>query len=250
VPEGNGRDKLTGYRAGRVLLVEDDDDTRLALLEALAELGHEVDAQNSAEAALARLGSVDFDVVLSDIKMAGIDGIELCRRLTQDRPHVPVVVMTAFGDVDSALGALRAGAHDFIIKPFTITQVATALDRALDPVQRKPMMTRLAEVQQSVNAGGITDEGPARGDAWADAAPMQSSGASLRSVEVGPQTNLEEVERQHIVLVLKVFDWNKALAARRLGIDRATLYRKIKLYGLEPTPEGGTKSEAGSQDDS
>jgi DNA-binding NtrC family response regulator len=222
--------------------VEDDDETRLALCDALSDLGHQVDAHHSAQSALERLENVDVDVVLSDIKMSGMNGIELCMRLSRDRPRVPVVIMTAFGDVDSALGALRAGALDFITKPFTIAQVAAALDRALDPNQLKPMLTRLAEIEQSVRSGVMQAEP----EAAAIELEQASESAQASSLELGPHLNLDEVERQHILLVLKVFDWNKALAARKLGIDRATLYRKIKRYGLEPTLDVALESDADS----
>jgi len=125
-----------------VLVVEDDDDTRAALADTLTDLGHSIEVRADGVAALERLHSRDFDAVLTDVRMSGMDGIELCRRLSGDRPSLPVLVMTAFGDVDSAMGALRAGAYDFITKPLTIERLASALDRALNHGPKSSIIVR------------------------------------------------------------------------------------------------------------
>jgi len=126
------------------LVVEDDDDTRAALTDALSDLGHAIASHPDGESALARLGVEEFDAVLTDVRMPGMGGIELCKRLNGDRPHLPIVVMTAFGDVESALGALRAGAVDFLTKPLSMQQLAGALDRALKAGQKSPIVVRPA----------------------------------------------------------------------------------------------------------
>jgi two-component system response regulator HydG len=138
-------DEAVGDRkhfTGRVLVVEDDEDTRAALCDALSDLGHAIDSRPDGESALERLGVEEFDAVLTDVRMPGMGGIELCRRLTGDRPHLPIVVMTAFGDVESALGALRAGAVDFLTKPLSIPQLAAALERALTQGMKSPIVVR------------------------------------------------------------------------------------------------------------
>jgi DNA-binding NtrC family response regulator len=132
---------------GRVLVVEDDDDTRAALCDALTDLGHAIEAHSDGLSALQRLGSAEFDAVLTDIRMPGMDGIELCQRLTGDRPHLPIVVMTAFGDVESALGALRAGAFDFLTKPLSLEKLTVALSRALGRGSKSPIVVRPAPRQ-------------------------------------------------------------------------------------------------------
>ena len=134
-------------RTTRVLVVEDDDETRLALSDALEDLGHQVRSEPCAERALTALEHDDVDAVLTDVRMPGMGGIELCRRLSGDRPNVPVVVMTAYGDVDSAVGALRAGAFDFITKPFSVDGVAEVLDNALDRGRSSPPVTRLSSTE-------------------------------------------------------------------------------------------------------
>jgi two-component system response regulator AtoC len=204
---------IDGTRGGRpagrgtVLVVEDDDDTRAALADALSDLGHAIEAHADGASALERLAAAQFDVVLTDVRMPGMDGLELCRRLSGERPSVPVLVMTAFGDTDSALGALRAGASDFLTKPLSLERLADALERVLRQAPKSLFVVRPAL------------EPAARGAA--------------RAEEQGDTRALEDVERRHILHVLDALAWNKAEAARVLGINRATLYRKLQRYGLE-----------------
>ena len=133
--------------AATIMVVDDDEDTRLALCDTLADLGHTAVPRSDGEAALREIDREDLDLVLTDMKMPGMSGIELCRIVVGDRPDVPVVVMTAFGDVDAAVGALRAGAFDFITKPVGMAQLADAVDKALDRDRVPPISARLAPLE-------------------------------------------------------------------------------------------------------
>jgi DNA-binding NtrC family response regulator len=146
----------------RVLVVEDDEDTRGALADTLTDLGHSIAVEPDGQAALRRLGKNEFDAVLTDVRMPAMDGIELCRRLSGDQPGLPVLVMTAFGDVESALGALRAGAYDFIMKPLTMQRLAEALTRALEqPEHRRfPLRPRPVAANDGV-VEGLVGSSPA-----------------------------------------------------------------------------------------
>jgi len=116
---------------GRVLVVDDDREMCELLRSQLTRRDFEVQAQGSAEEALARLGGEDIDAVVTDIRMRGIDGIQLCERLRHNRPDVPVLVITAFGSLDTAVAAIRAGAYDFLAKPFEVEELAFRLERAI-----------------------------------------------------------------------------------------------------------------------
>ena len=103
--------------AGSVLVV-DDEEEMLSLLRTDLELrGFSVRTASSGAAAFDLLRHEAIDVVLTDIAMPGVDGIELCTRIATHNPDVPVVVMTAFGSMETAVDALRAGAFDFVAKP-------------------------------------------------------------------------------------------------------------------------------------
>jgi two-component system response regulator HydG len=116
--------------SARILVV--DDDPRLCeLLEVdLPRHGIACESATSAQRALERLEHEDFDVVLTDQNMPGFDGISLCARLSEQRPDIPVVLMTAFGSLDTAVAAIRAGAYDFVAKPIETDALALVLERA------------------------------------------------------------------------------------------------------------------------
>jgi two-component system response regulator HydG len=117
---------------GSVLVVDDDKDLCELLVTELSERGWEASHSTSSAAALDHLQShPEVDVVLTDLRLPGVDGLELCRQIVDRRPDVPVVVMTAFGSFENAVSAIRAGAYDFVTKPVEAELVQIALERAL-----------------------------------------------------------------------------------------------------------------------
>lgn len=117
--------------AGHILLVDDDGQIRTSLSEALEDFGFQVDLAESAEAALSSIGSSRPQVVLSDIRMPGMDGIELLKLLRERVPDVDVVLMTAFDDMPTVVSAMREGAFDFLVKPVNLDELEEVLKRAL-----------------------------------------------------------------------------------------------------------------------
>jgi two-component system response regulator AtoC len=114
----------------RVLLVDDDASLCETLVLGLGKRGCVVQFRTSADAALRALEADDFDVVVTDLNMRGIGGLELCERIVGSRPDLPVLVLTAFGSLEAAVAAIRAGAYDFINKPVELDVLAIAIDRA------------------------------------------------------------------------------------------------------------------------
>ena len=114
------------------ILVVDDDQNMCELIEAdMQRRGFHVSWYTSAEEALRILKDEEFDVVLTDLEMPGMNGIELCDRIVSNRPDVPVIVITAFGSLETAVEAIRAGAYDFVSKPVEMDILALTLERAL-----------------------------------------------------------------------------------------------------------------------
>ena len=135
----------------KVLIVDDDENASALLQATLGPRGFTVVCDSSASAALVRLESEEFDAVLSDIHMDGIDGIELCNRVRALRPDVPVLMLTGDASMQAAISALRAGAYDFITKPIDIELLGPAITRAVQRhrlgVEVKRLRRALADSQ-------------------------------------------------------------------------------------------------------
>jgi len=115
-----------------ILIVDDDIGIRTHLAAGVRELGHEAEVTADATEALAVMDRGTFDVVLSDIRMAGMDGLALLRELRRRHPGAGVVLMTAYATVPDAVEAIRSGAYDYLVKPFSFEQVALVLGRLLE----------------------------------------------------------------------------------------------------------------------
>jgi two-component system response regulator AtoC len=119
--------------AKTTVLVVDDDPTAYRLLrEVLAQEGYQVETAESGRAGLEKAGSTFFDVVLSDVRMPDLDGVEVLRGLKQLSPETVVIMMTAFGSIETAIESIQEGAYDYISKPFKLNDVKLTVRRALD----------------------------------------------------------------------------------------------------------------------
>ncbi len=147
---------------GRLLVVEDDAAMRQLLEEELARRGYTVVGRPDAESALAALTEQPVDLVVTDLNLrGGTNGVTLCQRIIEQRPDVPVLVITAFGSLESAVAAIRAGAYDFITKPFELDALTIALERALQHRALRLEVRRLREAAGEPAAGDLLGESPA-----------------------------------------------------------------------------------------
>ncbi len=128
-----------------ILIVEDDVPMAQLLDEGLTRRGFTVHAVHSAADALTTLQAHDVHAVVTDINMKGMGGLELCERIVEAHPGVPVLVITAFGNMDSAIRAIRAGAYDFLTKPFELETIALAVHRAVQHRELREEVKRLRE---------------------------------------------------------------------------------------------------------
>jgi two-component system response regulator FixJ len=114
-----------------VFVIDDQEAVRKALAEMLAVFGYAVEAHASADAFLASLGDVRVGCVVADVRMPGMDGIELVRELARRGSPLPVVLISGHADVPMAVAAIKAGAEDFIEKPVDDAQLLPAINRCL-----------------------------------------------------------------------------------------------------------------------
>lgn len=118
--------------SARILVVDDETAARSALTELLREEGFEVQSAGDGFKAMGRLDGWTPDIMITDLKMPGMDGIQLMEKVRQQIPDVSVVVMTAFGTVESAVDAIQHGADDYLTKPLHIGQLLVVVERVLE----------------------------------------------------------------------------------------------------------------------
>jgi two-component system response regulator AtoC len=139
----------------KVLIVDDDTSMCELLAEGLVQHGYDARWYASPHDALAELAERPYDVVLTDINMRDMTGLELCQKATEAHPELPVIVITAFGSMETAVQAIRAGAYDFITKPFDIDVVAIAIERA---VKHGVLTREVQRLQRAVDESRRFDE--------------------------------------------------------------------------------------------
>ena len=139
----------------KVLIVDDDTSMCELLTDGLTQHGYEARWTASPHEVLAELALGNFDVVLTDINMRDMNGLELCQKATEAHPELPVIVITAFGSMETAVQAIRAGAYDFITKPFDIDVVALAIERA---VKHRVLTREVQRLQRAVDESRRFDE--------------------------------------------------------------------------------------------
>jgi two-component system, NtrC family, response regulator AtoC len=133
--------------AARLLVVEDDPSVRRSLAETLAEDGFEVDTADSAEQALGRLGEPPPDIILSDVRMPGMSGLELLELLRERLPSVDVILMTAYEDMPTVARAMREGAFDFLVKPLRRADLRAVLARVVEDRRTRERAQRRVEAE-------------------------------------------------------------------------------------------------------
>ncbi|SHO49605.1 sigma-54-dependent transcriptional regulator [Desulfopila aestuarii] len=116
---------------GSILVIEDDQDMCELLIAGLGRRDFTVSTYTSGKAGLAAVYARSADVVLADINLPDMNGLDICKAIATDSPDIPVVIMTAFGSMDTAIAAIRSGAYDFVTKPLDMDILAMSLDRAV-----------------------------------------------------------------------------------------------------------------------
>jgi DNA-binding NtrC family response regulator len=135
---------------GRILIADDHDALRRGLKRGLSEAGHEVDEASNGNAAIERLHESYFDVVLSDLKMGGSDGMDVLRTTRALHPTTAVILMTAFGSVNTAVEAMKIGAFDYVQKPFEIEEMEVKIEKAMEVKRLKNEVEFLRSNQQDI----------------------------------------------------------------------------------------------------
>jgi DNA-binding response OmpR family regulator len=137
-----------------ILIVDDEKNIRLALSMSLEQLDIPVETAASGEEALERLAQGEYGLMLLDLRMPGLDGMEVLRQVSQQRPEIKVIIITAYGSIDLAVEAMKLGAVDFLQKPFDAGQVREMVHRILEQSTGSPgYEDYLALAKQRVSEG-------------------------------------------------------------------------------------------------
>ena len=162
----------------RILIADDDDVTCRLFAEVLENEGYLVDSAHTCEEALERLSQAEYQAVILDVRMPGMTGLEAARIAHERNAQLPIIVMTAFGDIDTAVEAIRDGAFDFISKPMNLDELKSTVARAL----RQPKIAReradASSGKTSPRLGTLIGASPAIVDVYktiARAAPTAST---------------------------------------------------------------------------
>jgi DNA-binding NtrC family response regulator len=189
---------LIPSRLVRVLIVEDEPRLRELLADVVPGMGFEAVAARSAEEASRKMAAEPFDVLLLDLQLPGIGGMDFFESVRRDEPEVQVIILTGYGDLDSARRAIRLDVVDFLTKPFHLNDVESALDRA----RRRVLEHRRRD-------GEPTPVTPGTG-------------------------TLEDAERAAIIAALKRHGGNRTAAAAELGISRRKLHYWLADNPVDP----------------
>ncbi|MCA9146779.1 MAG: sigma-54-dependent Fis family transcriptional regulator [Planctomycetales bacterium] len=165
---------------GNILIV-DDERNMCELLETDLRLrDFTSQAFTSADEALLAINEHSFDAVLTDLKMPGTTGLQLCEKIVANRPDIPVIVMTAFGSLETAVSAIRVGAFDFVTKPIEMDLLAIALHRAVRHRRLQEQVKLLSErVEQSGHFGEMIGNSPAMQTLYDQLSRIGDSEASI-----------------------------------------------------------------------
>lgn len=200
---------MSGER-GRILIVDDNENMRRLLGDILAPK-HDVVLAGDGAAARAHLEESEFDVVLTDVRMPGLDGFELAKLLKERWPATEIVVMTAYASIPSAVEAMRRGAYDYVQKPFDPDDVSLVISRALE--------RRRERVSARAAASGATQ--------------LSEEDLAALSYREALASARDRGSREYLGALLKAFGGNVSRAAERAGLERESLHRLLRRHGIQ-----------------
>ena len=137
-----------------MLVVDDDHALAATIADGLSDRGFQASAAGSSTEAARRLGEEPFDALVTDLRMPGVDGLALLSVARRVAPGCPVVMMTAYSAVDSAVESIRRGAYHYLTKPFKVDELALFLERALDETRlRREALTLRSRSRNASRSG-------------------------------------------------------------------------------------------------
>src|SRR5262245_17401913 len=212
----------THNETAHILVVDDEGAIRYSVSKTLQRIGYEVDEASTGEEAVDMMKRREYEVVLTDIRMPGITGVELLKRIKDASPDAIVILMTGYASLGTAVESLRLGAHDYLIKPSSsqdIRQsVARGLERARNLQRRRLLLDAIqSNIKELTAGGGLDSNHRAAAMASRSTAPVQ---APVTTMTLGPLTIFPgryqiQVGEKSLALTPTEFDLLLYLAAHR-----------------------------------
>lgn len=228
-----------------ILVVDDEGPNRYSVSKTLQRIGYVVSEAANGEEALEIMNRQSFDVVLTDIRMPGLDGVELLRRIKEESSDVIVILMTAYASLGTAVEALRLGAHDYLIKPSSsqdIRQsVARGVERARNLKRRRALLDAIRSdvfelVRSDTDIGSVTSAEPVQDAPDPDELPTEQPPTSMQlgPLTVYPGRYQITVGDKDVGLTPTEFDLLLYLAAHRGRVVSCNeLVREVRGYRVE-----------------
>jgi two-component system alkaline phosphatase synthesis response regulator PhoP len=238
---------MANEETARILVVDDEGAIRYSITKTLQRVGYQVEAAASGEEALEQLENQEFDVVLTDIRMPGISGVDLLARIKEKSTDTSVILMTGYASLNSAVESLRLGAHDYLVKPSSSRDirdsVARGLERARNMRRRRNLLKMIQTTVEELTED--SDEELPRvvvpnmnlADDTLETAP--ASKGQLAVMELGPLTLYPgryqiSLDDESIDLTPTEFDLLLYLAAHRGRIVPCSeLVREVRGYAVD-----------------
>ena len=228
-----------------VLIVDDEKNIRLTLSQSLESLELETDTAVNGEEALAKLKEKDYGLVLLDLRMPGMDGMEVLRRLREIRPDIRVIIITAYGTIESAVDAMKLGAVDFIRKPFSPKEIRGLVSQVMD-------RGKLDEQKAVDYASFIELAKRCVGDRHFDAAiehvrkaisldPARPDAFNLLGALMEIQHNVLDAQKYYRAAL----DLDPTYEPARDNLDRSTRWHRGESIVLEQTEDSDAEKKTG-----
>lgn len=233
-----------------VLVVDDEGANRYSVSKTLQRVGYVVSDASSGEEALDKITEQEYDVVLTDIRMDGIDGVELLRRIKEQSPDAIVILMTGYASLGTAVEALRLGAHDYLIKPSSNQDIRQSVARGVERARNLKRRRRLLETIKN-DVFELTRADIDAANAALDTTPPENtpednfrqmmSEANGNSMKLGPLTVYPgryqiSVDDKPVDLTPTEFDLLLYLAAHRGRVVPChELVREVRGYTVDET---------------
>jgi two-component system response regulator RegX3 len=216
-------------RLVRILIVEDERSLRDALVDVLSRHGFEVDAEEDGAAGLAAALRGEVDLLLLDLTLPRLDGIEVCRRVRMERPALPILILTARGSEDDRVKGLCAGADDYLVKPFGTAELLARVDAL-----RRRASIAPADAELLVIDGCVLDLG--RCEARREASPVALTPREVGILRWLHRHRARAVTRAELLQMVwgAPADSANELETRTVDMTIANLRQKIEREPAEP----------------